>query len=71
VFYFQPFAMNHALFMLNPAAAMKYSLTFSMFTSTIITMGSARHHHFVEANDEGKVSVWNAFNLVMNAKVPC
>ena len=49
--------------MLNPAAALKYSLTFSMFTNTIITMGSARHYHFVEASDEGKVSVWSAFNV--------
>lgn len=50
--------------MLNPAVAMKYSLTFSMFTNAIIAMGSARHYHFVEAADEGKVSVWNAFNLL-------
>jgi len=56
--------MNQALFMLNPAVAMKYSLTFSMFTNAIIAMGSARHYHFVEAADEGKVSVWNAFNLL-------
>jgi len=52
------------MYMLNPAVATKYSLNFSMFTNTIITMGSARHYHFVEAIDEGKVSVWNAFNLL-------
>jgi hypothetical protein len=45
--------------MLYPAVAMKYLLTFSMFTNSIIAMGSARHYHFVEASDEGKVSVWN------------
>jgi len=56
--------MSHALFMLNPAAILKYSLTFTMFTNTIIAMGSARNYHFVEAADEGKVSVWNAFNLL-------
>jgi len=56
--------MIQALFMLNPAAVMKLSLTFHMFTNTIIAMGSARHYHFVEAADEGKVSVWNAFNLL-------
>lgn len=63
MFYFQPFILGHALFMLCPAVAMKYSLTFAMFTNTIIAMGSARHYHFVEACDEGKVSVWNAYNL--------
>jgi len=62
VFYFQPFALSSALFMLNPSVALKYFLTFSMFPNTIIAMGSARHYHFVEAADEGKVSVWNAFN---------
>jgi len=51
----KPFAMIHALFMLNPAAALKYFLTYSMFTNTITAMGSARHYHFVEANDEGKI----------------
>jgi len=56
--------MTHALFMLNPAAALKYFLTYTVFTNTITAMGSARHYHFVEANDEGKVSVWNAFNLL-------
>jgi hypothetical protein len=64
VFYFQPFAMSNAMFMLNPPVAMKYSLTFGMFTNTILAMGSARHYHFVEAAEEGKVSVWNVFNLL-------
>jgi len=50
--------------MLNPSVILKYSLTFGMFPNTIVAMGSARHYHFVEATDEGKVSVWNAFNLL-------
>jgi hypothetical protein len=56
--------MSNALFMLNPAVAMKYFLTYTMFTNTVMTMGSARHYHFVEAANEGKVSVWNAYNLL-------
>lgn len=64
IFYFQPFEMSTALFMLNPALAMKYFLTFTMFTNTITGMGSARHYHYVEAAEEGKVSVWNACNLL-------
>lgn len=49
------YEMITALFMLNPAVAMKYFLTFSMFTNTVMTMGSARHYHFVEAANEGKI----------------
>jgi hypothetical protein len=64
IFYFQPFEMSAALFMLNPSVSMKYFLTFSMFINTIIAMGSARHYHYVEAAEEGKVSVWNVFNLL-------
>lgn len=52
------------MFMLSPPVALKYSLTFNMFTNTILAMGSARHYHFVEAAEEGKVSVWNVFNLL-------
>jgi hypothetical protein len=56
--------MTHALFMLNPSVSVKYLLNFSMFTNTIIAMGSAGHYHYVEAAEEGKVSGWNAFNLL-------
>lgn len=51
----KPFEMSAALFMLNPSVSMKYFLTFSMFINTIIAMGSARHYHYVEAAEEGKI----------------
>ncbi|GFG32146.1 hypothetical protein Cfor_06903 [Coptotermes formosanus] len=51
----KPYVMTHALFMLNPSVSVKYLLNFSMFTNTIIAMGSAGHYHYVEAAEEGKI----------------
>lgn len=59
--------MNSALFQMNPSFAVKFLLTFSMFSNTISSMGTARHYHFVEAIDEGSVSVWTVCNLLEQA----
>jgi hypothetical protein len=59
--------MSSALFLVNPALAIKYFLTFSMFSHTIIAMGTARHYQYVEATEEGTVSVQTACNLVRQA----
>jgi hypothetical protein len=52
---------------MNPALALKFFLTFSMFSNTISTMGTARHYHYVEAIEEGTVSVWTACNFLRQA----
>jgi hypothetical protein len=49
--------------MLNPDLSVKFFLTFHVFTNAIIVMGTARHYHYVEAAEEGRVSVYTIFNV--------
>jgi hypothetical protein len=59
--------MHIALFQMNPALAVKFLLTFNMFSNTVTAMGTARHYHYVEAIEEGTVSVWIACNVLRQA----
>lgn len=51
----KPFAMCSVLFALNPELAVKFFLTFNVFTNAVAAMGTARHYHYVEAADEGRI----------------
>jgi hypothetical protein len=50
--------MCSVLFALNPELAVKFFLTFNVFTNAVTAMGTARHYHYVEAAEEGRVSVY-------------
>jgi hypothetical protein len=55
------------LFPLNPELAIKFFLTFHMFTNAVAAMGTARHYHYVEAAAEGRVSVYTTFKMSREA----
>jgi hypothetical protein len=59
--------MCSVLFALNPELAVKFFLTFNVFTNTVAAMGTARHYHYVEAAEEGRVSVYTTFNVSREA----
>jgi hypothetical protein len=66
-FFFQPFAVCSVLFMLNPELAIKFFLQFNVFVNAIAAMGTARHYQYVEATEEGRVSVYATFNVQREA----
>ncbi|PNF16616.1 hypothetical protein B7P43_G06434 [Cryptotermes secundus] len=51
----KPFALCSVLFQLNPDLSLKYCLTFHVFTNAVAAMGTARHYHYVEAAQEGRI----------------
>lgn len=51
----KPFALVNAMFQYNSSLSVKYFLTVTLFINSVRSMGTARHYHFVEAAEEGKV----------------
>lgn len=51
----KPLAMVVALTQYDPSVMVKRSLTFGYFQSTIRSMGTARHYHFLEDSEKGKI----------------
>ncbi|XP_069703133.1 peroxisomal acyl-coenzyme A oxidase 3-like isoform X2 [Periplaneta americana] len=49
------FIFNEVLFQLSPSLAVKFTLNFSYFSSSITGMGTSRHLKYVEANEEGSI----------------
>jgi hypothetical protein len=52
---------------LNPELSVKFHLTFHVFTNAVTAMGTARHYHYVEAAEKGRVSVYTTFNASREA----
>lgn len=45
------------MFQYDPSVTVKLSLTYGLFGNTIRALGTAKHFHFIEDLDEGKVSI--------------
>lgn len=53
--------LHTCLFQYDPSTAIKYSLTFDFFTNAVRGMGTGKHYEYIEAIDEGTVSVTSSF----------
>lgn len=58
----QPMVLHAALFQYEPSTGIKYSLTFDFFTNAIRGMGTAKHYDYIEAIEEGNVSLMETVN---------
>lgn len=53
--------LHTCLFQYDPSTAIKYSLTFDFFNNAVRGMGTGKHYEYIEAIDEGTVSVTSSF----------
>lgn len=54
----RPRAYTNILYWLDPSAAVKWSVSFGMFPSTVQSLGTTKHLDISEAGYEGKVSAF-------------
>lgn len=60
--FFQPMALHGSLFQYDPSVGIKYSLTFDFFTNAIRGMGTGKHYDYIEAIEEGRVSIGDSMS---------
>lgn len=51
-----PSAAYRIMIQLAPSSTIKFSVTDSLFSNVILSMGSARHEHFMNDSESGRVT---------------
>ncbi|KAL0272768.1 UNVERIFIED_CONTAM: hypothetical protein PYX00_005616 [Menopon gallinae] len=51
-----PITIYSSIFQYDSSLAVKFSLTFGLFVSTIRSLGTSRHYHYIEAAESGEIA---------------